>query len=140
MLSGVKAQVGIKIYGDDLDLLRKKAEEVQNLMRGVPGVTDLMIEPQVIIPQLRIELDRNQLSQYGLSVDEVNDYVQTAMNGAVVSEVLEGMRTFDLLVRMQNETVRILRASSDWPFTCPKEVRLLWQYRAHLRSWRTQHR
>ncbi len=53
-------------------------------MRGVPGVTDLMIEPQVIIPQLRIELDRNQLSQYGLSVDEVNDYVQTAMNGAVV--------------------------------------------------------
>lgn len=104
MLSGVKAQVGIKIYGDDLDLLRRKAEEVQSVMRGIPGVTDLMIEPQVIIPQLRIEMDRSQLSQYGLNVDEVNDYVQTAMNGAVVSEVLEGMRTFDLLVRMQNET------------------------------------
>ena len=104
MLSGVKAQVGIKIYGDDLDLLRQKANEIQTRMRSVPGVTDLMIEPQVIIPQLRIELDRHQLTQYGLTVSDVNEYVQTAMNGAVVSEVLEEMRTFDLLVRMQNET------------------------------------
>lgn len=103
MLSGVKAQVGIKIYGDDLDLLRQKAEEVKSRMQGVAGITDLMIEPQVIIPQLRIELDRYQLTQYGLNVRDVNDTIQTAMNGAVASEVLEGMRTFDLLVRMQNE-------------------------------------
>lgn len=104
MLSGVKAQIGIKIYGDDLDVLRQKASEVEAQMRGVPGVTDLMIEPQVNIPQLRIEMMRDQLTQYGLSATEVNNYVQTAMNGAVVSEVLEGMRTFDLLVRMQNES------------------------------------
>ncbi len=103
MLSGVKAQVGIKIYGDDLDLLRQKAEEIKTRMQGVSGVTDLMVEPQVTIPQLRIELDRYKLTEYGLNVSEVNDYVQTAMNGAVVSEVLDGMRTFDLLVRMQNE-------------------------------------
>ncbi len=103
MLSGVKAQVGIKVYGDDLDLLRQKAEAIKAEMQKVPGVTDLMIEPQVIIPQLRIELDRNSLTQYGLSVQSVNDYVQTAMNGAVVSEVLDGMRTFDLMVRMKND-------------------------------------
>ena len=103
MLSGVKAQVGIKIYGDDLDLLRQKADEIKSRMQGVAGITDLMVEPQVTIPQLRIELDRYQLTQYGLNVSDVNDYIQTAMNGAVVSEVLEGMRTFDLLVRMQNE-------------------------------------
>jgi CzcA family heavy metal efflux pump len=103
MLSGVKAQVGIKIYGDDLDLLRQKAEAVQSRMQGVRGVTDLMIEPQVIIPQLRIELDRAALTQYGLSAGDVNDYVQTAMNGAVVSEVLDGMRTFDLVVRLNDE-------------------------------------
>lgn len=103
MLSGVKAQVGIKIYGDDLDLLRQKAEAVKAKMQNVPGVTDLLIEPQVIIPQLRIELNRAALTQYGLSAAKVNDYVQTAMNGAVVSEVLDGMRTFDLVVRMKDE-------------------------------------
>ncbi len=103
MLSGVKAQVGIKIYGDDLDLLRQKAEAVKAKMQNVPGVTDLLIEPQVIIPQLRIELNRAALTQYGISAAKVNDYVQTAMNGAVVSEVLDGMRTFDLVVRMKDE-------------------------------------
>lgn len=103
MLSGVKAQVGIKLYGDDLDLLRQKAEAVKAKMQEVPGVTDLLIEPQVIIPQLRIELNRAALTQYGLSAGEVNNYVQTAMNGAVVSEVLDGMRTFDLVVRMKDE-------------------------------------
>lgn len=103
MLSGVKAQVGIKIYGDDLDLLRQKAEAVKAKMQSVAGVTDLLIEPQVIIPQLRIEMNRAALTQYGLSAADVNDYVQTAMNGAVVSEVLDGMRTFDLVVRMNDE-------------------------------------
>ncbi|XZE35784.1 efflux RND transporter permease subunit [Pirellulaceae bacterium SH501] len=103
MLSGVKAQVGIKVYGDDLDLLRQKAEAIKAKMQSVAGVTDLLIEPQVIIPQLRIELNRPALTQYGLSASDVNDYVQTAMNGAVVSEVLDGMRTFDLVVRMKDE-------------------------------------
>jgi CzcA family heavy metal efflux pump len=103
MLSGVKAQVGIKIYGDDLDLLRQKAEAVKAKMQSVPGVTDLLIEPQVIIPQLRIELNRAALTQYGISAADVNNYVQTAMNGAIVSEVLDGMRTFDLVVRMKDE-------------------------------------
>ena len=88
MLSGVKAQVGIKVYGDDLDLLRQKAEAIKSKMQGVAGVTDLLIEPQVIIPQLRIELNRAALTQYGLNASDVNDYVQTAMNGAIVSEVL----------------------------------------------------
>ncbi len=103
MLSGVKAQVGIKVYGDDLDLLRQKAEAMKSRIQNVAGVTDLLIEPQVIIPQLRIELNRSALTQYGLNVSDVNDYVQTAMNGANVSEILDGMRTFDLVVRMKDE-------------------------------------
>jgi HME family heavy-metal exporter len=101
MLSGVKAQIGIKIYGDDLDELRRKANEFKSAMQQVPGVTDLMVEPQVIIPQLRLELDRDKLLLYGLTPVEVNDFIQTAMNGDVVSEVLLGQRTFDLLVRLK---------------------------------------
>ncbi|MBX3422957.1 MAG: efflux RND transporter permease subunit [Pirellulaceae bacterium] len=102
MLSGVKAQVGVKLFGDDLDVLRNKAEQIKVAMQGVSGVTDLLVEPQVIVPQLRIELDRHLLSQHGLSVAEVNRYIQTAMNGSLVSEVLDGMRTFDLVVRLQD--------------------------------------
>ncbi len=100
MLSGVKAQIGIKIYGDDLDVLRRKAQEMQAAMQAVPGVTDLLVEPQVIIPQLRIELDRDKLLVYGLTAVEVNEFIETAMNGQVASEVLIGQRTFDLLIRL----------------------------------------
>ncbi|QEG01522.1 Cobalt-zinc-cadmium resistance protein CzcA [Stieleria maiorica] len=103
MLSGVKAQIGMKIYGDDLDTLRRKAEEMKSAMQSVPGVKDLLVEPQVTIPQLRIELDRDQLLQYGLTAVEVNEFIETAMNGQVVSEVLIGQRTFDLLIRLDED-------------------------------------
>ncbi|MFO0921384.1 MAG: efflux RND transporter permease subunit [Pirellulales bacterium] len=120
MLSGVKAQVGIKLYGDDLDLLRQKAELIKGEMATVAGVTDLMVEPQVIIPQLRVEIDRERLKQYGLHVKDVNDYVQTAMNGKVVSEVLEGMRTFDLLVRMEESFREDINALGRLPIQLPE--------------------
>jgi len=103
MISGVMAQVGIKIYGDDLDVLRRKAKEMEAVMRDVEGVKDLIVEPQVVIPQLRIQLDRDQLALYGLTPVYVNEYIETAMNGEVVSQVLLGQRTFDLLVRMDEK-------------------------------------
>ncbi|QDV71543.1 Cobalt-zinc-cadmium resistance protein CzcA [Rosistilla carotiformis] len=103
MLSGVKAQIGIKIYGDDLDTLRRKAEEMQSAIGTVAGVKDLMVEPQVTIPQLRIELDRDKLLVHGLTPAEVNEFIETAMNGQVVSEVLIGQRTFDLLIRLDED-------------------------------------
>ncbi|MBI1315061.1 CusA/CzcA family heavy metal efflux RND transporter [bacterium] len=101
MLSGVKAQIGIKIYGDDLDELRRKASAMETAMKNVAGVTDLLVEPQVIIPQLRIELDRDRLLLNGLTANDVNEFIATAMNGQVVSEVLIGQRQFDLLVRLE---------------------------------------
>ncbi len=99
MLSGVQAQVAIKLYGDDLDVLRAKVKEMQKVVRAVPGIKDLMPEPQTSIPQLRIELDRDQLVRYGLTPGDVNEVIETAMHGIVVSQVLQGQRTFDLFVR-----------------------------------------
>jgi HME family heavy-metal exporter len=104
MLSGVKAQIGIKLYGDDLDLLRNRADEMKAEIEGVPGVEDLFVEQQVDIPQLTLQLDRQQLLQYGLTADRVNEFIETAMNGEVVSEVLQGKRTFDLLVRLDDDS------------------------------------
>ena len=102
MISGVKAQIGIKIYGDDLDLLRRRAQEMEQAIKSVPGIADVMLEPQVIISQLRIELKRDKLQLNGLTAQQVNDYIETALNGVVVSEILDGQRTFDLVVRFDN--------------------------------------
>ncbi len=102
MLSGVKAQIGIRIYGDDLDLLRQKAEAMKAEIELVPGVRDLMLEPQVIIPQLRIETRSRKTPAAGLTVERVNRLIETAMNGTIVSEILADQRTFDLVVRLDD--------------------------------------
>lgn len=103
MLSGVKAQVGIKVYGDDLEVLRRAAGEMQTAMQGIPGVADLMVEQQIEIPQLQIELNRDQLARYGLTSDDVNLFIETAMNGRTVSEILLGQRKFDVVVRLDDQ-------------------------------------
>jgi HME family heavy-metal exporter len=100
MLSGVKAQIAIKIYGDDLDVLRREAETIEMAIAGVPGLRDLQVEQQVNIPQLRIEADGYKLEQFGLRRLDVNEFVETAMQGEVVSEMLDGQRKFDLVVRL----------------------------------------
>ncbi len=100
MLSGVKAQVAIKIYGDDLAVLRRAADDVQAAIRDVAGVRDPQVEQQTLIPQLRIEADSRQLEAFGLRRLDINEYVSTAMQGEVVSQVLDGQRTFDLVVRL----------------------------------------
>lgn len=103
MLSGVMANVAIKLYGDDLDVLRREAEKMRAAIAGIEGVRDLQVEQQVMIPQLRIEADGYKLEQFGLRRWDVNEFVETAMQGEVVSEVLDGQRTFDLLVRMDDK-------------------------------------
>lgn len=100
MLSGVKAQVAIKLYGDDLDVLRRKAQDIETAISGIDGMRDLQTEQQVIITQLRIEADGYKLEQFGLRRMDINEFVETAMQGEVVSEILDGQRTFDLLVRL----------------------------------------
>jgi CzcA family heavy metal efflux pump len=103
MISGVSAQIAIKIYGDDLDVLRRKAQEVKTAISGIPGLAPPVIEPQQLIPQLRIELDRDKLALYGVTPGYVNDFIQTAMNGQVVSTILDGQRSFDLVVRLDDK-------------------------------------
>ncbi|MCH2201099.1 MAG: efflux RND transporter permease subunit [Fuerstiella sp.] len=119
MISGVKAQIGIKLYGDDLDELRRRAQQMHAVMQKVNGVTDPLVEPQVIIPQLRIQLDRNKLLLYGLTPADVNEFIETSMNGQVVSEVMIGQRSFDLLIRLKEDyrenLLALRRLSIDTP-------------------------
>ena len=120
MISGVKAQIGIKLYGDDLDVLRRKGEELKAAMSGVPGLADVQLEQQVTIPQLRIELDRDALLLNGLRPADVMEFVETAMNGEVVSEILIGQRTFDLLVRLDEPFREDLDALKRLTLTTPE--------------------
>jgi HME family heavy-metal exporter len=119
MLSGVQAEVAVKLYGDDLSILRRSAKEMKAAIAGVPGVKDLQVEPQVEISQLRIEIDGHQLTKYGLRRHDINEFVETAMNGTIVSEVLVDQRTFDLLVRFdepyREDVEAVKRLSIDLP-------------------------
>ena len=106
MLSGVNAQIAIKIYGDDLDVLRRTAETLKSEIADIPGLAPPVVEAQRMIPQLRIELNRDQLALYGITPGEVNNFIQTALNGQTVSTMLIGQRTFDIVIRLneQNRT------------------------------------
>src|SRR5215831_12290319 len=102
LLSGTRAQIAIKLFGPDLVTLRNKAEEIRKAMETVPGVVDLLVEPQVGVPQLQINLDRKQAAAVGLRAQDLAESVDTAFNGEVVSQVLENQRTFDLVVRFND--------------------------------------
>jgi HME family heavy-metal exporter len=101
MLSGVNAQVAVKVYGDDLDRLRRIAGDVQKAMAEVPGVTPPIVDPQERVDELHVVLRPDDLADHGLSREYVADFVQTALKGEAVSQVLEGQRRFDLIVKLR---------------------------------------
>ena len=103
MISGVYAQIAIKIHGDDLDTLQRVAEQVKKAVENVPGITPPIVEPIQETTELHIALRADDLALYGLTREYVAKVLQTALQGEVVSQVLEGQRRFDLLVRLEEE-------------------------------------
>jgi cation efflux system protein involved in nickel and cobalt tolerance len=98
VLSGVRSAIAVKIFGPDLTQLRTIGQQVEAQMQTVDGIVDLQLEPQIPIPQIQIKFDRAAASRYGLTVGALSDTIETALNGRVVSQVLENQQTFDLLV------------------------------------------
>lgn len=103
LLSGVRAQIAVKIFGEDLGVLREKAEEVRSAMAQVAGVVDLQVEQQVLVPQTHLLFDRQQALKYGAMIGEEAEYSELALQGNVVSEVLEGQKSFDIVMRLSDE-------------------------------------
>lgn len=99
--SGVRAQVAIKIFGDNLATLNELGQSVETLLKGTPGVVDVNKEQQIEVPQLLIKIDRARAARYGISVGQISDDIQILLNGETVSSVLEGQRSFDLFLRME---------------------------------------
>lgn len=102
-ISGVKGEIAVKIFGDDLKTLQDKADQVVHILKATRGSTDVAAEQQAGLAQAVIEVDRAQIARYGISIDDVEDVIEIAVGGKTASHLLEGNRRFDIAVRMQKD-------------------------------------
>ena len=100
MLSGVSAKIAVKIFGPDLAVLREKGAQVRDLAKTIPGLTDVNLEAQVPIPQIKIEVNRERAVAYGVQPGTLNEQVSTLLGGKTLAELREGQRTVDLVLRL----------------------------------------
>ncbi len=100
MLSGVRAQIAIKLFGEDLDTLRAQAGLLRERLAKIPGLADLDIEKQVLAPQIKVRVDFDAAARYGISTAQLTRTLQTLVDGEKVTQIVEGNRRFDLVVRL----------------------------------------
>jgi CzcA family heavy metal efflux pump len=98
VLSGVRAQIAIKIYGTDLDQLLDKGKQVEGILGSIRGIRDLQLEQQIRVPEVRIKVNRDRAARLGLNAGDVLETAQIAFNGEHISQVIEGQKSFDLFV------------------------------------------
>ena len=100
-VSGVKGELAVKIYGDDLRLLEQKADQIVGIMRNIPGIEDLGVFRVIGQPNLNFVIDRKQAARYQINVADIQDAIQTAVGGNAISQVLRGEERYDLVMRYQ---------------------------------------
>lgn len=100
LLSGVRAQIALKIYGDDTDTLRGLAEQMRSQLAGIPGLVDLTVEKQVLIPQIKVRIDHRKVAQAGLTPGEAVRVLQTLTDGAQGAQIVDGSRRYALVLRL----------------------------------------
>jgi CzcA family heavy metal efflux pump len=129
MLSGTRANIAVKVFGDDLATLRRLGERVRDVMAGVPGVADLALEQQTDVPFVRFVLDRQAIARYGLRPGDVAEAIETSFAGATVGRVFDRGTAFDLVVKMTPSSSvdfeRIADLPIDTPGGAPVPVRTL---------------
>jgi HME family heavy-metal exporter len=118
LLSGVRAQIALKVYGDDLDTLRSLAAQLRERLAKIPGITDLQIEKQVLIPQVKIRVDYDQVARHGLAPGALLRSLEQMIEGERITQVIEGNRRFDLIVRLP-ESARDLQTLATLPIETP---------------------
>ena len=119
LISGVRADVAVKVYGDDLDVMNTTAGEIAALLESLPGAADVGVEQTSGLPLLTVDLDREAIARYGLAIADVQDLVATALGGAHAGLVFEGDRRFELLVRWPESLRNDLDAIGNLPVHLP---------------------
>ena len=100
LLTGIKQDVAIKIFGDDLDVLTQQAGKVKKMIEGVPGVSGIFVEEVAGLPQVQVKYNHEKMAAYGVSVDDISGILETTFAGAVAGSVYEGDKKFDIVLRM----------------------------------------
>jgi cobalt-zinc-cadmium resistance protein CzcA len=119
LIAGVRSDVAVKLFGDDLEGLRALGERVAAVLEEVPGAADVAVEPVAGLPFLEIRTDRAALARYGLSQEDVQEVVRIAVGGAVAGQLFEGDRRFDLVVRLPEPLRTDLEALARLPIPLP---------------------
>jgi Cu/Ag efflux pump CusA len=124
LLSGTRAQIAIKLFGPDLVTLRNKAEEIRKSMENIPGIVDLMVEPQTGVPQVQVNLNRHAAAAVGLRADQLAETVDVAFNGEAVSQVLENQRTYDIIVRFDDASRQSVESIASTLIDTPADAKV----------------
>ena len=119
LISGVRSDVAVKVFGDDLDKLLKSGEQIAAVLERIPGAADVKVEQITGLPMLSIKLDRKKISRYGLSVGDVQDLIAVAIGGKAAGQVFEGDRRFDLIVRLPERIRTDMEALKRLPIPLP---------------------
>ena len=119
VLSGVRSAIAVKIFGSDLIELRKIGEQVRDVMQPIAGVVDLQLEPQLPIRQVQIQYDRAAAANYGLSMAQLSNVVETALNGRIVSQVAENQQLIDISISLTEKARNSLDAIRAIPLITP---------------------
>ncbi|ATC24366.1 MULTISPECIES: CusA/CzcA family heavy metal efflux RND transporter [Caulobacter] len=122
LIAGVRGDVAVKVYGDDLDAMTKTAEEIATVLRSVKGAADVKVEQTSGFPTLDVQLDRDAIGRYGLTVEEVADTLAVAMGGREAGLVFQGDRRFDVVVRLPDASRNDLDAVGALPVMLPAGV------------------
>lgn len=103
LITGVRADIAIKIFGEDLDILNRKAHQIESLIGNVEGAADIIVEKIAGLPQMSVKYDRAKIARYGLNISDLNELVSAGFAGKKVGSVFEGEKRFDLVVRLNEE-------------------------------------
>ena len=120
LISGVRSDVAVKIFGDDMEVLNKSAEEVSAMLQKIQGSSEVKVEQTTGLPMLTVNIDRQKAARYGLNVADVQDTVATAIGGREAGTMFEGDRRFDILVRLPETVRNDLEAMKRLPIPLPR--------------------
>lgn len=124
LMTGIRQDVAVKLYGEDMDVLAREADQISKIISSVKGVTEPTIEKVKGLPQITVKYDRQKMAQYGLKVSDVNRVLKTAFAGEVTGVVFEGERKFDMVVRLKKELRTDITDVGDLYITIDPETRI----------------
>src|SRR5574343_300838 len=122
LISGVRSDVAVKIFGDDMDVLNKTAEEVSSKLQKIPGASEVKVEQTTGLPMLTVNIDRQKSARYGLNVADIQDAVATAIGGREAGTLFEGDRRFDILVRLPEAIRNDMEGMKRLPIPLPRSA------------------